>query len=366
MHRGPWGSVVRLPTNATDKRAIDAPCVPVSLRLVISVVATFALACGSKSDTPSASPSNVSAPSPASFAFRAPPIPPSAIEFIAPLGNLNPPDHTLPTDHIYLYHRLNNPSAPARTVAAPADGTIQTIISHNNDVKLLIKSASTFMYYLDHVVPDASVRQGMTVTAGQTLGTTGTGSFGIDLGLINDAITVPLLAPGRYSAESLHGEAPLKYFDEPLRSQLYALVRRSGDDRDGTFNYDAAGRLSGNWFAEGLAASESSLPSAWSKHLSFAYDNYEPASIRIASGGALGVVGAFGVPPGSVPPREVSPSSGKVVYRLFQAAGTSTFGSQVGILLVQMSAPDRVQVEYVAGAGVTDAPFSSSARIYVR
>jgi len=333
-------------------------------RGVLIVAIAIAIGCHDSSP-PSTSPSPAPGGSSATFAFRASPIVPSAIEFIAPLGNLNPPDHTLPTDHIYLYHRLNNPSSPPRTVVAPGDGTIQSIISHNSDVKLLIRGASTFTYYLDHVVVDASVRQGSAVTAGQTLGVTSGGAFGIDLGLINDAMTVPFLAPSRYASESLHGDAPLKHFDEPLRTQLYALVRRSADDRDGTFNYDVAGRLSGNWFAEGLPPSESTLPSAWSRHLAFVYDNYEPASIRIASGGALGVVGAFGVPPGSISPRDVSPSSGKIAYRLFQAAGTSTFGSQVGLLLVQMLAADRVQCEYVPGAA-TDATFSSSARVFLR
>jgi hypothetical protein len=336
-----------------------------SSRCVIGFVAAISIACG-KSSSSSTSPSPTPGGSSATFAFRASPIAPAAIEFIAPLGNLNPPDHTLPTDHIYLYHRLNNPSSSPRTVVAPADGTIQSIITHNNDVKLLIRGASTFTYYLDHVVIDASVRQGSAVTAGQTLGATSGGAFGIDLGLINDAMTVPFLGPSRYASESLHGDAPLKFFEEPLRAQMYALVRRSGDDKDGTFNYDIAGRLSGNWFDEGLSPSESTLPSAWARHLAFVYDNYEPTSIRIASGGALGVVGAFGVPPESTPPRDVSPSSGKIVYRLFQAAGSSTFGSQVGILLVQMSAADRVQVEYVAGASITDAPFSSAARAYIR
>jgi len=332
---------------------------------VIGVVAAISAACG-KSASSSTSPSGVTGGSPATFAFRASPIAVSAIEFIAPLGNLNPPDHTLPTDHIYLYHRLNNQAAPPRTVVAPADGTVQTIINHNSDVKLLIKGASSFTYYLDHVVLDASIRQGLSIAAGQTLGVTSGGAFGIDLGLINDALTVPLLGPTRYSAETLHGDAPLKYFDEPLRAQLYALVRRSSDDKNGTFNYDVAGSLSGNWFADGLPASESSLPSAWPRHLAFVYDNSEPSSIRIASGGALGVIGQFGVPSGSVPPRDVSPASGKISYRLFQASGNSTFGSQVGLLIVQMAAPDRVQAEYISGSTAVDVGFSSASRIYVR
>ena len=45
----------------------------------------------------------------------------------------------------------------------------------------------------------------------------------------------------RYSSETLHGDAPLKYFAEPLRSSLHAFV----------------------------------------------FDNYDPSSIRVSIGGTL-------------------------------------------------------------------------------
>ena len=32
------------------------------------------------------------------------PLDPSAIKYIIALGNLNPPQHTFPSDHIYLFH----------------------------------------------------------------------------------------------------------------------------------------------------------------------------------------------------------------------------------------------------------------------
>ena len=51
------------------------------------------------------------------------------IRFITPLGNLNPPGHTLPTSHIYFYF-TNPDSCPCdlgrlRTVVAPAGGKVQ-------------------------------------------------------------------------------------------------------------------------------------------------------------------------------------------------------------------------------------------------
>jgi len=145
-------------------------------------LAVVAASCGS-----SASPSNPSNPTTTPrpsgrFALTASPLDPAVVEFIAPLGNLNPPGHTLPTDHIYFYYRLLNPSAPARVVFAPADGTVQSAINGNDGEAKL-----------------------------------------------------PFANPARYSSESLHVDSPIKYFDEPVRSQLYALVRRASGDRDGTF-----------------------------------------------------------------------------------------------------------------------------------
>ena len=297
------------------------------------------------------------------FAFTVSPIEPAFIEFIAPLGNLNPPGHTLPTDHIYLYTRLQNPASPPRVVFAPADGTIQTVIAGNNgEVKLLVAAALPCSYYLDHIVPDAGMREGVAIKAGQRVGMSSASSqsFGIDLGMFSDAVTVPFANPARYSSESLHGDSPIKYFTEPLRTQLYALVRRSSGDRDGTFNYDVQGRLIGNWFADTVPIASSQSPENWPLHLSFAFDNFDPAVQRISSGGALGFVGTPTVVAGTPSPQDVSVATGKVVYRLVNP-GTPAFG----VLIVQMTAADRIRVEYLAGDRA-DADFSSAARIYVR
>jgi len=325
-------------------------------------LALVAAACGS-STSPSSSDGASARPS-GPFAFTASPIDPAFVEFIAPLGNLNPPGHTLPTDHIYFYYRLLNPSAPARVVSAPADGTIQTVITGNNgEVKLLVVAASPCTYYLDHIIPDAGIGQGVAVRGGQRIGMTNASgaSFGIDLGVFSEAVMVPFANPSRYSSESLHGDSPIKYFTEPLRSQLYALVRRSSGDRDGTFNYDMPGRLIGNWFAESVPVSSSQLPENWPLHLAFAYDNFDPSVMRISSGGALGFVGTPTFAAGPPNPADVSVANGKVVYRLVNAGSPSPFG----VLIVQMTAADRIRSEYQTGDR-PDADFTSAARMYAR
>jgi hypothetical protein len=329
------------------------------------VVGVFVAACGGGNSTgpSSTNTSTITRPTGA-FAFRTSPIDPAFIEFIAPLGNLNPPGHTLPTDHIYFYHRLNNPSSPPRVVVAPADGTIQTIInngSSSGERKLFIAAAAPFNYYLDHVVIDPTIREGQSLTAGQRVGVTGADAYAIDLGVLNDAVNVPFANPARYTSESLHGDAPLKYFDEPNRSQLYGLVRRSSGDRDGTFNYDIPGRLSGNWFWEQLPLAQTQNNANWSLHLSFAYDNFDPASLRIASGGFLGFVGAPAVAAGTPAPRDVSPDTGKVIYHLLFGGGANA----TAVMVVQMLDANRIRIEYLSGDRAS-ADFTANARIYVR
>jgi hypothetical protein len=298
--------------------------------------------------------------------FRASPVQQSSIEFIAPLGNLNPPGHTLPTDHIYFYTRLFNRSAPTVPIMSPGDGTVQWILNNGGaESKIGIRhGAQTF--YLDHVVLDAGIAPGATVMAGQRLGVTGTSAFAFDLGVINDNKTVFFISPERYPAESVHGEAPLPYFEEPLRSELYARVSRLGSDKDGKFDFDVAGTLSGNWFQEGLAPAISANPEAWSRHLAFVRDSYDPSAVRISMGGALGPIGVFGVVGSASDPGAVTTSTGMVVYNVGRAAGPGDPITQVvGHVLVQMLEAQRVRVEHtVAVAG--EPSFTSAARIYTR
>ena len=234
--------------------------------------------CGRNNSSPtSPSPTNTSGISvPAgTLVFKTSPIDVDQIRFITPLGNLNPPAHGIPTDHIYFYFADPNaretPEARRTEFRAPADGVITTVFGGvGQETKVFVRQTSTFQYYIDHLIPSVALARGMTLTAGQVLGTTGS-AYGIDLGVINDTLTLPFVAPTRYIGDTLHADAPLKYYEEPVRSQLYARVQRLGPEKDGRINYDIAGRLSGNWFVGGQTAAAA-----------FAYDTYDPARVVIS------------------------------------------------------------------------------------
>jgi hypothetical protein len=272
----------------------------------------------------------------------------------------------VPTSHLYLNNRSDfTAPAPRSPVFAPADGQVDFVFRSGSEAKVGVRSGA-FTYHLAHVELDSGIAEGARVTAGQRIGIAGATTVGIDFGLINRNLDVFFANPSRYPDEDRHGDAPLRYFEEPLRSELYARVRRLGSERDGKFDFDQAGRLAGNWFLEGLAPAATFNADGWPKHLAFVYDNYDPASIRVSVGGTLPLVGAFAVQAGAIDPRDVSPSSGKVTYRLLGAPPGSAPGPQVGVLIVEMLDAGRIRVEMAVGQSVTTHEFTSAARIYVR
>jgi hypothetical protein len=329
-------------------------------------------ACGGSSSPAPASPTPPPAPTPAApttLAFTVSPIDPALLQEITPLGSMNPWGHTLPTDHLYFSHHFNVASFPPVTLVAPAAGTVESVIDRGGgDHKITVRVGSGFVYAIDHVNLKAGFGSGTAVQAGQELGTSTSGVF--DLGVANLGRTLGFLNPARYSRESLYADSPLRYFDEPLRSTLYAKVRRTGTDLDGRIDYDAAGTLAGNWFAADLPPEQSSIGgdmSVGTRQLSFARDVYAPDRLRVSIGG-LGMTGVWAVQPGAPDFAAITPASGLVVYRLFATGepGGPEGTQQIGWLLAQLLEGGRLQVEAVSGAGPSAPAFGPNAVIYVR
>lgn len=324
-------------------------------RSICPLLAALSLAagCGSHGSGPT-DPTSTSTPSGlgSTFSFTRSPIDPGSIAFIVPLGNLNPPGHTLPTDHIYFYHHIPGqaPNGIQYDVFAPADGVIGTITKAIDD-QIYVWASSAHVYYLDHLVLDSGFAVNQKITAGQHLGKTVVGEYGIDLGLMNFDLTLTFVTPARYSGNSLHADAPLKYFSEPLKTQLYALVQGTGANRDGQVSFDQPGRLVGGWFHESLSIADSAGPNGWTRHLAFVRDNLDPSKIRISIGGTLTSAGVFSIGAADPDPATVTTASGPVT---FQMTSTS-FGGPSGPLTVTMVSDTRIRVQ-----------FAGSEQFYVR
>lgn len=319
-------------------------------KLTGSIVGTVAIfACHQSPTAPSL---------PATLSFAQPPIPLSAITFITPLGNLNPPGHTLPTNHIYFYH-----PAIGTDVTAPAGGTIMEARRETDDA-LYVQATPNVLYYLGHLLLDAGIVTGGSVTAGQHVGMTAATLTALDLGVSNNDVTLFFVRPDRYIPFTIHADSPLKYFAEPARTQVYAKVQRNGADKDGKIDFDRAGRLAGNWFVDGLPAATTENVENGFKHLSFVRDVVEPTLVRISIGGSVSIVGAFFVADGSPDPADVTTATGRVGYRLVNSS--SRVGTGVGVLVVQMLADDRIRVEAFPAGTSTSADFSAAALVYTR
>ncbi|HJP61684.1 MAG TPA: hypothetical protein VJ865_16870 [Gemmatimonadaceae bacterium] len=330
------------------------------------VIAALSCACGGTGTAGVTGPSSTNSggtsfgngAAPGTTVFSQSPIDISDITEIVPPGNLNPPGHTLPTNHAYFFHR----AVANAVVKAPATGTVTTI-QRGGDDQLMIAVSPGFEFYIAHVLLDSAIAQGARIDAGQRLGVTASAAGAMDLGVINNAVTVFFVRPERYIAGTLHGDSPLKYFPEPVRGDLYAKVSRAGSDKDGQISFDRAGHLAGNWFTSDLQPSVTENFGNGSKHLSFARDVGDPDRIRISIGGSLSMTGAFFVQAGALDPADVSPLSGLVTYQLYFSPQAQ---SRAGVLLVQMLADDRLKAEAFANSSAQPTEFTDRAVSYVR
>jgi hypothetical protein len=223
-----------------------------------------------------------------------------------------------------------------------------------------------FMYYLDHVVLNADIKEGTILQAGQAFATTGLGNS-IDLGAIDNTITLPFANPSRYNLQTIHCGKPFQYFTEPLKSQLYALVDREGSDKDGVVNTDIPGHLAGNWFSDdGTFYTDG--PGGWDKELAFAYDIQHPATPMVSIGGVLSMVGKWSLMPNTMKPADITPASGKIALPLwsFDPNYPGSAGEQRGLMIVQMTDDKHIKVQVFAGSKATDAAFDGNAKMYLR
>jgi hypothetical protein len=325
------------------------------------------LAACSKNDGGSGSGSSTYSGPNGPSSFTSSPIEVSKIKYLLSLGWIQPVGHTIPTDHVYFwYNSSNNSPLPVYALAAAKVEKILLVpLNGIQECKTWFRVNEKFSYYLDHIVLDASIKEGSMVTAGQTIGTTGLSSS-IDLGAIDETITLTGYAnPARYAGEELTCGKPFQYFTEPLKSQLYALVDREGTDKDGRIDIDIPGKLVGNWFLDGSVFYMDG-PDGWDKELSFAFDIQHPSVVLVSIGGTLSMVGKWTIQNGAPLPSQVSVANGKVAYQLYSAGGIAADATQRALMIVQMMDEKHIKVEVFADSKAADAAFDANAKTYAR
>ena len=291
-------------------------------------------------------------------AFSVSPVTPASIDHIIPLGNLNPPGHTYPTDHMYFV--LQNSATGANPVYAAAAGTvIDAYQPGGTDWKVVIQVDRSLIYYYDHLTLANGVKKGTAVTVGQTIGSNSGLSGAVDFGVYNYN-NAPLtgILDSCLANSTAQVDSPLKYYSGSLQASLYAL---SGG-QDGKIDYDQAGRLVGDWVLTGHESMDST-----DVQLAFAY-HVGSSSLRIAVGGTLaGGAATYAVQGGATDFSAITPESGLVSYSLYptQNGDDTTPGSISGTLLVQMISASEIKVEIFQGVGSASG-FDSNAKTYLR
>ena len=306
-----------------------------------------------------------------------------------PLGNMNPPGHTFPTDHQYLY--VNNPesSAPRRVVDLVAPSDMYITMAHRGtttpgitDYTVEFSPCTEVYGQFGHVltiapailsqlgafdqfcntyspVPTSTVSTCETkltaikVSAGQVIGTAGgtdpLNSFGLDFSLW-DARRAPVTFanPARWMSssekfDSFHVVAASDYFAEPAASQLATrlgsfdgLHQRTVAPIGGTMENDVPGTAAGIWFN----ASQPTYPEY--PHLALVPDNVDPTLISISAGTSLpnwarGLVRFTPVPTGLVN-RDPSAITADGNTYCFEAPGS-------WVLILKMLDATTLQVE---------------------
>ena len=304
------------------------------------------------------------------------PLATSTLVWATPLGNLSPPGHVTPTDHVYLMFvdpwNGNQQAADCskRPVYAAGSGTVMFILQTEaqGDTKVMVQMTRTFFYYYDHVLLLPGIQVGSRVAAGDQIATTTGRCPSIDLGVYDLDVTLPgLVNPSRYGEMGAHAVSPYKYFSEPLRSLYYSRVRAYANvpvDKDGRIDFGVRGRLAGDWFHASIASSGPSVtvgPEGWGKTVSFAYDWYD-RSPRISIGGTIATPGVLAIAPGDPDPAGVSVASGVVAFK-----GTGVIGRiGDGWVLAHMLSDERIKIEFFAGATSRPAGFTAAAQEYVR
>ena len=336
---------------------------------------------------------------------------------IIPLGNLNPPSHTFPTDHVYFFIRrqdASNPAGPAASVPVYAPGRVWiTAVGASEhlsadppytDYKIHFSPCRQFQAYFIHVQllsPDLLEQVGpfdeercstyetggriyrsceawglsIEAEAGELLGTTGgrEGQNALDLGA-HDARVPPLAYanPSRpytnpTGFDPFHVVCPIDYFEPGAREELRARLgdgsgqfQRTIEPLCGEVEQDEPGTALGNWYVRGTTEQYPEDP-----HLALVHDAADPSVAVFSAGTSI---------PGLLPrayrfaPQAtghvnldfdlVTVESGVVCYDSLRTTGMSPEDSLGQILLLQLSDEAALRVEKRDAASCGSGPWS--------
>jgi hypothetical protein len=289
------------------------------------------------------------------------PVDTTYISEASPLGNINPPGHTFPSNHIGFYLRGDQ----YVSVLAMTKGIIRMVYYNewSDDYRIEFIHTESILSYLDHICClFANVVEGVTVLAGDTIGYARPQLGAFDIGVVNYKKSNSFIVPERYHEFSLYYDDPYSYFTDSIRHILELKNPRIGEPKGGKADFDEEGTLAGNWFLEGTPYTyEASSFIYGMNQLAFVYDMYNSSTIRISCGGTLETAPFNCKATGNLPdPERVTQLSGKIIYQLESAGFNST-------MMVQLIDDRKIRAEVFSDTlpgELTD--FTELSRIFVR
>jgi hypothetical protein len=323
--------------------------------------------------------------------FSVSPISIENILAIVPLGNLNPPSHVFPTDHIYFFisRQVEGDHTEVVTLYSPGTLTITRVnaIEHLHagitDYSIELQSGESLHVRLGHVSSLSenvfgdttsfkawemtneystggetyrwwSKEYNITVEAGQVIGTAGgnPNQWALDLFLYDLEKTQQNIAnPERWSKSwYFHAVDPLSYYEfNPVFEQLLQLVDREISEGEkppyGSVLQDILGTAQGCWFLQGVTETYPEDP-----HLALVYDNINPRLAILSIGNSI-----LNLTAGTY---EFLPKGSGLLNRDFKdiIPDGNTYGFQIerfdGIIIVSMPDGETLWMEALPGVGI--------------
>lgn len=305
------------------------------------------------------------------------------LDGIAPLGNVDTPDHTLPTDHMYMMYPYGDTAQ--KEVYAPADIVITNVsygrqifegVERSSDYRLDFYPCPELKIIYGHIdtlsdtilavigTPESpgdgqchtttqansvntscSWQIDLKIGAGAVLGT----ADGWDLWATYDGSNGQVISSEYY--HNVDAVCPLDYWTEPLQTQLYAVVTRTAEPRCGEAYVDKAGTLQGGWFAH---KDPEKARSDWASHFSLTHNSVETGVGQVAVAGTIADHFMYRFTPKHNGTINIEPSETKagVIY-CYQHEGNRRFpnGRMAGSgkVLLELRDDHQMRLEYKPG-----------------
>lgn len=326
---------------------------------------------------------------------------------IIPLGNVNVPDHTQPTDHLYSAFKhlggtngtVTNPEllSPGKVVVTNItnSGEKKDGVQISNDYAITFTPCKGMSFLFGHVqtlsgkVADAvkggswdgpcdrrtpaageetfycSKNTDLLLEPGELIGKVGgkptIGAF--DFGARKEGYKDPGFVDSNFSP-TVNAVCPLDYFDSATQTKLYTLVKRTTEPRCGTIGQDKANTAQGGWY--GTNDKQRALQD-WNGQLALVHNNIDPSIGLLGVGGKISQPAKVAFKPrhSGTTNREPSETTAGTVY-CYQDEGLLENNSNPasGTYLIELVDNNTLKVAYQASSCGTSANLSNPTLFY--